>query len=187
MDKKNASPRTCARLRPPPVGQEREGQEKRAKRKGLTSLSRRTALNPSSSSLLPLPLPSTTTAKLSVESKSECAALATQMRAGPCAGLQAATQAHTSDILAMECPAVIAFQAQMPVASEDCCVQMRSFITMGCACDEDVGELVQLGGGTPADLAAALKMAQAGSCADAAHGGPIMDPCTNDVGCRGAV
>ena len=133
------------------------------------------------------PSPSSFPVKLSAESKSECASIATLMRTGPCSSLQDATQAHTADILAMACPALLAFQAQMPLASEACCPQMRQFVTMGCACDEDVAELVQLGGGTAADLAAALKMAQAGNCADAAHGGPIMDPCTNDIGCRGAV
>jgi hypothetical protein len=121
---------------------------------------------------------------MSAESKNECASIATLMRTGPCSSLQDATQAHTADILGMECPALLAFQATMPLASEACCPQMRQFVTMGCACDEDVSELVQLGGGTTANLAAALKMAQAGNCADAAHGGPIMDPCTNDIGCR---
>ena len=112
--------------------------------------------------------------------------MATVMRTGPCSNLQDATQAHTADILAMECPALLEFQTQMPLASEACCPQMRAFVTMGCGCDEDVGELVQLGGGTPADLAAALRMAQAGNCADAAHGGPMIVPCSNDVGCRAA-
>ena len=105
------------------------------------------------------------------------------MQAGSCGALQAATKAHTAEIIGMDCPALFVFRDTMPVAPADCCPMLRTFITTGCACDPDVTELLALGGGTEENMVAALKMAQVGSCAEPQFGGPILNPCTNDVGC----
>ena len=83
----------------------------------------------------------------------------------------------------MDCPALNKFKLTMPVAPEECCADLRAFFTQGCACSQDVVDMIVMSGGTPENLCAAMKMAQSGQCADAAHGGPIIDVCTGSAGC----
>jgi hypothetical protein len=87
----------------------------------------------------------------------------------------------------MDCPALNVFKETMPTADDSCCDDLRAFITVGCSCDPDVLDLISLSGATKANLAAALKMAQSGQCADPAHGGPMVNPCDGTVGCPPAV
>ena len=96
-------------------------------------------------------------------------------------------QKHTAEIEAMDCPALNVFKETMPTADDSCCDDLRAFITVGCSCDPDVLDLISLSGATKANLAAALKMAQSGQCADPAHGGPMVNPCDGTVGCPPAV
>jgi hypothetical protein len=92
-------------------------------------------------------------------------------------------QSKTPQIIGMDCPALEKFKLTMPIAPEECCPDLRAFITQGCACSQDVIDLITMSGGTPENLRAAMKMAQSGQCADAAHGGPIIDVCTGSAGC----
>lgn len=121
------------------------------------------------------------------DARSECTVIAARMQTGPCAKLQDATMKHTAEIEAMDCPALNVFKETMPTADDSCCDDLRAFITVGCSCDPDVLDLISLSGATKANLAAALKMAQSGQCADPAHGGPMVNPCDGTVGCPPAV
>ena len=56
-------------------------------------------------------------------------------------------------------------------------------LPQGCACSQDVIDLIVMSGGTADNLRAAMKMAQSGNCADGRHGGPIIDVCTGSPGC----
>ena len=73
--------------------------------------------------------------------------------------------------------------------SDACCRDARAFVTSGCACSQDVVDLlaglrVLPAGADPAlAVSGIVNLLQASKCASTATGGPIVNPCTGSPGC----
>lgn len=73
--------------------------------------------------------------------------------------------------------------------SDACCRDARAFVTSGCACSQDVVDLLSglrvLPAGADPALAVSgiVNLLQASKCASTAGGGPIVNPCTGSPGC----
>lgn len=70
--------------------------------------------------------------------------------------------------------------------SSDCCAKARAFVTAGCACSQDVVDLLgglrvlPAGDDPTLALSGIIKLLQASSCGAS---DPIYNPCTSSSGC----
>ena len=65
--------------------------------------------------------------------------MAMRLSSGACRPMQAQSTRVAATVVSADCGTLHSVQLTLPVATDDCCADLREFVEAGCGCDADVG------------------------------------------------